>query len=123
MQKSPETGILTYEMMPVKEALNERVIIVRMAGVLFFVCLLLGMLLSVLSSKRIRKPIDLLTAQVKKIGGGDFSRNPQIETEDEIGEIGKGINHMSTKIEQLLKKNVEDEGRRKIWKLKCCRHR
>lgn len=116
--KSPETGILTYEMMPVKEALNERVIIIRLAGVLFFVCLLLGLLLSVLSSKRIRKPIDLLTAQVKKIGGGDFSRNPQLETDDEIGEIGKGINHMSGKIEQLLKKNVEDEREKKNLEIK-----
>lgn len=116
--KSPETGILTYEMMPIKEALNERAIIIRLAGVLFFVCLLLGLLLSVLSSRRIRKPIDLLTAQVKKIGGGDFSRNPQLETDDEIGEIGKGINHMSGKIEQLLKKNVEDEREKKNLEIK-----
>ena len=116
--KSPETGILVYEMMPVSEALNEKGIIIRLAGILFLVCCLIGMFLSVLFSNKIRKPIDLLTAQVKKIGGGDFSRNLQIERDDEIGEIGKGINHMSAKIEQLLKKSVEDEREKKNLEIK-----
>lgn len=116
--KSSETGILVYEMMPIKEALNEKGIMFHLAGMLFFACLLLGMLLSVLFSRRIRKPINLLTAQMKKIGNGDFSRNLQIERDDEIGEIGKGINHMSAKIEQLLKKNVEDEREKKNLEIK-----
>ena len=107
--KNGISGILTYEIMPLSRIRNERNLLRYLAVFLFLSCIIIGVTLSVVFSNRIRKPVDLLTNQVKKIGNGDFSYNPQIEREDELGEIGEGINRMSGRISQLLEKSVEDE--------------
>ena len=56
--------------------------------------------------------------QAKKIGNGDFSGNPQLESEDELGEMSRGMNRMSRKIAQLLEKSVEDEREKKNLEIK-----
>ena len=77
-----------------------------------------GILIIWLLTRRITKPIQILTRHIRKISEtNDFSSNPQIEaSQDEIGEIGKSINQMTSHIQALLeereaiyeqKKNVE----------------
>lgn len=112
------SGILVYEIMPISSIKNEKMLILNLAVFMFISCLLVGMGMSVLFSNRLRKPVALLSEQARKIGNGDFSCNPQIESEDELGEIGRGMNKMSRKIAQLLDKSVEDEREKKNLEIK-----
>lgn len=112
------SGILTCEIMPVRFIRNEKMLITCLAVFLFISCLVVGMGLAVIFSNRLRKPVALLNSQVKKIGNGDFSPNPSIESEDELGEIGRGINKMSARIANLLDKSVEDEREKKNLEIK-----
>lgn len=93
-------------------------LITCLAVFLFISCLVVGTGLAVIFSNRLRKPVALLSSQVKKIGNGDFSPNPSIESEDELGEIGRGINKMSARIANLLDKSVEDEREKKNLEIK-----
>lgn len=112
------SGILTCEIMPIRFIRNEKMLIVGLTVFLFISCLVVGTGLAVIFSNRLRKPVALLNAQVKKIGNGDFSPNPSIESEDELGEIGRGINKMSARIANLLDKSVEDEREKKNLEIK-----
>ena len=112
------SGILTCEIMPVRFISNEKMLITCLAVFLFISCLVVGTGLAVIFSNRLRKPVALLNSQVKKIGNGDFSPNPSIESEDELGEIGRGINKMSARISNLLAKSVEDEREKKNLEIK-----
>ena len=55
-------------------------------------------------STKITKPIHILTTHIRKISEtDDFSYNPAIVTSsDEIGEIGRAVNHMALHIQELL---------------------
>lgn len=112
------SGILTCEIMPIRFIRNEKTLITCLAVFLFISCLVVGTGLAVIFSNRLRKPVALLSSQVKKIGNGDFSPNPSIESEDELGEIGRGINKMSARIANLLDKSVEDEREKKNLEIK-----
>ena len=112
------SGILTCEIMPITFIRNEKMLIICLAVFLFVSCLVVGTGLAVIFSNRLRKPVTLLNSQVKKIGNGDFSPNPSIESEDELGEIGRGINKMSARIANLLDKSVEDEREKKNLEIK-----
>lgn len=96
------SGILTCEIMPIRFIRNEKTLITCLAVFLFISRLVVGTGLAVIFSNRLRKPVALLSSQVKKIGNGDFSPNPSIESEDELGEIGRGINKMSASIVKMV---------------------
>lgn len=44
-----------------------------------------------------------------RIAGGDFSRDPSVEWEHELGDIGRGINDLSENVSELMEKRLEDE--------------
>lgn len=116
--KNPINGILIFEVMPTSSIQDEKALLLYLAVFLFFSCLILGAVLSVVFSHQLKKPISRLSEQVRRIGNGDFSYNPAIESQDELGEIGEGINRMSKKISMLLEKSVEDEREKKDLEIK-----
>ena len=65
--------------------------------------------MSFLFTNAVRKPIDRLVNHVDRIAKGDFSQEESLESQDEIGLIGKAVNTMSSQIEQLMDKRLEDE--------------
>lgn len=79
---------------------------------LLLICLLILMLGSVLTiylNKMINVPIKRIRHKMRNISHGDFSRDTTIEWKNEFGEIGKGINTLSSDIIQLMDKRVSDE--------------
>ena len=44
-----------------------------------------------------------------RIAGGDFSRDPSVEWDHELGDIGRGINDLSENVSELMEKRLEDE--------------
>lgn len=83
---------------------------------IFCICLVimsLGVLLAFILNHLISKPVDKVKQKIEKISDGDFSRDPSIEWENEIGTIGKGINHLSENIVLLMEKKIADEKQKK----------
>ncbi len=96
----------------------EHIVIIQTIILLFISCLIIGLLLSILISKKINKPIARLLYSIENISNGDFTRDPKIEGNDEIGTIGKCVNKMSSQIYTLLDTRVEIEKEKKDLEIK-----
>ena len=73
------------------------------------VVLALGVALALLLHRLVATPILLLQRQIERLGSGDFTPNPELEWNNELGDIGRGINHMTQNITALMEKRIEDE--------------
>ena len=69
----------------------------------------LGLLLAYSLHRMIARPITALQNRIEKIGGGDFTADPAIEWDNELGDIGRGINQMSARVTALMDRRLEDE--------------
>ncbi len=78
-------------------------------ALLFLIILALGMLLAFLLRRVIARPVRALQEQLERIGGGDFTPNPAIEWNNEMGDIGRGINRLSRSVSALMERRLEDE--------------
>lgn len=85
---------------------------VLLAGI-FFVILLLGAFLMYYLNRIIHVPVEKIRAKINAIALGDFSREPSIEWDHELGEIGKGVNNLSSNILLLMDKRIQDEKQKK----------
>lgn len=83
--------------------------------ILFIIGLLLslGFILTYTFNRMINKPISKINKKIFEISAGDFSKNPSIESSDEIGIIGKGINILSQDVLDLIESRVADEKQKK----------
>jgi len=68
-----------------------------------------GFFISFLLGRIINKPVVRLRKKIAAISESDFSRDGGIEWNDELGDIGRGINEMSLKIVSLLENRLADE--------------
>lgn len=82
---------------------------------LFIIGLLLslGFILAYTFNRMINKPIRKINKKILEISAGDFSKNSSIESSDEIGAIGKGINILSQDVLDLIESRVADEKQKK----------
>lgn len=71
--------------------------------------LVLGGALAYLLHRMIAHPITALQNRMEKIGGGDFTADPSIEWDNELGDIGRGINKMSARVTALMDSRLEAE--------------
>ena len=97
------------EIMDMANLKNDSLMLMQTVGLIFISCVLLGISMSFLFTNAVRKPIDRLVNHVGRIAKGDFSQEESLESQDEIGLIGKAVNSMSSQIEQLMDKRLEDE--------------
>ncbi len=71
--------------------------------------LILGLILTFILKKTIANRILALNNRINKISAGDFSYDPNIEWDNELGEIGRGINNLSFGVTTLMEKRLQDE--------------
>lgn len=80
--------------------------------------LLLGVCLLILAlsiaviffmNRTISRPVALIRKKIDGIAAGDFSPDPGIESESEIGSVGKGINKLSLDVIALMESRIADE--------------
>lgn len=116
--RNPKSGILVYEILPLHRVVNNSFMILMIILLIFTSCISIGMVLSSFFTKRINEPIDKLVSHIRLLSHGDFTVDPKIESEDEIGTIGKGVNHMAAKIEELVDMKVESEKEKKNLEIK-----
>lgn len=80
---------------------------------ILFLLVGLGVGLVFYFNRTINNPITKIRKKLAAISGGDFTYDSSIEWEHELGEIGKGINHLSQDITLLMDKRIEDEKQQK----------
>lgn len=113
-QRSEKSGILIYEILPINQLNNDKEVILWTMILIFLGCIVIGLILSLIVTNQIKKPIDRLSTHIKRnIANGNFEHNREIETMDEIGEIGKAINQMSIQMEELLHFRINSEKEKK----------
>jgi len=83
--------------------------------ILLIIALLLslGTMLTYTFNRMINRPISRINKKILEISAGDFSKNTSIESSDEIGAIGKGINILSQDVLELIESRVADEKQKK----------
>ena len=83
-------------------------------GITITVCCLFTIFLS----SNLTKPLRRIMHRMECISKGNFHVEPELEGNDEIGELGKGINQLATNINQLLLKVKNDENTKKELEFK-----
>lgn len=95
---APETlSVVRYEQMNSQLAL------------MVLLAVLMGGLLTLLLHRMIGKPLKKLKERMEIISQGNFDRDPSVEWNNEIGEIGKGINDYACNMRDLMERRVSDE--------------
>ena len=57
----------------------------------------------------ITRPVEALQKRIEAVGGGDFTADPAVEWNNELGDIGRGINKLAGNVDELMTRRVEDE--------------
>jgi two-component system sensor histidine kinase YesM len=75
-------------------------------GIIF---ILLIIIVSILISKKISKPIKVLQGSMKEVQNGNFKINIKVKSSNEIGELEKDFSIMIKKIKALISQNEEKQ--------------
>lgn len=103
------SGLILCEALPLKNiSLNPNAIRATL-GLVFISSLVIGFSLSLLFTRYLTRPIMRLIEHMEVISSGDFSKNPDIESNDELGIIGRQINEMSAHVSVLMENRIRDE--------------
>ena len=103
------SGLILCEVLPLKNiALNPGAIQMTV-GLVFVSCIVIGFSLSLLFTRYLTRPIMRLIGHMEAISAGNFDRNPDIESDDELGIIGRQINEMSSHVSVLMENRIRDE--------------
>ncbi|MDR2028387.1 MAG: sensor histidine kinase [Treponema sp.] len=71
--------------------------------------LILALIITLNLDRNISRPVAQLRKKIDAISRGDFSSDPDIESDNELGQVGQGVNRMAQEITLLLDKRISDE--------------
>ncbi|MCR5717041.1 MAG: sensor histidine kinase [Lachnospiraceae bacterium] len=74
---------------------------------------LVGLALTYALHRLIGLPVQRIQRQIARVSSGDFTPDHSIERNDELGDIGRGVNTMAADIEQLMERRIFDEKEKK----------
>ena len=70
---------------------------------------LIGLAVLWILGRTINRPIRRLQDRMAAISGGDFSSDPSIEWDNELGDVGRGMNHLAQSVQGLMERRLADE--------------
>lgn len=73
----------------------------------------MGALLMYILNRMIHAPVSKIRAKMLLVAGGDFERDPSIEWNHELGDIGRGVNDLCESVLLLMQTRLEDEKQKK----------
>lgn len=103
------SGLILCEVLPLESIAFNPKATQATIGLVFLSCIIIGLSLSLLFTRYLTRPIVRLMEHMDVISSGDFSRNPAIESNDELGVIGRQINEMSSHVSALMENRIRDE--------------
>lgn len=80
--------------------------------------LIITIILSIVISSRISRPVKLLEASMKEVEKGNFNIKVDIESSNEIGELSRAFNIMTSEIKELMVQNVKEQELKRKSELK-----
>ncbi|MCX7711150.1 MAG: sensor histidine kinase [Clostridia bacterium] len=80
--------------------------------------LVLTIILSIVISSRISKPVKRLEASMKEVEKGNFNIQVDIASSNEIGELSRAFNIMTSEIKELIKQNMKEQELKRKSELK-----
>ena len=78
-------------------------------ALLVLLTLALGAFLLLTLHRLISQPLKKLQERMRVISEGNFTRDPSVEWNNEIGQIGKGINDFACNMQDMMERRVTDE--------------
>lgn len=60
----------------------------------------------------ITRPVEALQKRIETVGSGNFAPDRTVEWNNELGDIGQGINQLAENVDSLMTRRVEDERRK-----------
>jgi len=85
-----------------------------LGGIVYIPVILLFMLIF---SIRYTEPMMRMTAVMKKVERGDLTARTEIQSNDELGQLGRSLNNMIGEMQQLIDKLVKEEHEKKELEL------
>lgn len=81
-----------------------------------FVAIILGLVMAIIISRAITRPIDEMKKQTLRIARGDYSGHVHVYGNDELGQLASAVNNLSVRVEEA-QESTESERRRltQLW--------
>ncbi len=117
-ERQAVSGLIFFQVLPISDLNLDHGVIGGTIGLIFFFCFAIGLTLSWFISRQLSAPISRLKKRLEFISRGNFDPDRSIETDDEIGSIGKQINQMSNRISNLMETRVQSEKEKKDLEIK-----
>lgn len=102
-------GCYISQSISASELQGQRILFLKIIGAALVGIMAVGLLLMMLMDRMIHTPVARLRDKIQRIAQGDFSREPSIEWNHELGDIGRGINDLSESVTSLMNRRIEDE--------------
>ncbi|MFG6355586.1 MAG: sensor histidine kinase [Acetatifactor sp.] len=103
------SGCYISQSISISELQGQRILFLRIIIAALVGIMAVGVLLMMLMNRMIHTPVARLRDKIQRVSQGDFSREPSIEWNHELGDIGRGINDLSESVTQLMNRRIEDE--------------
>ncbi|MEK3865884.1 sensor histidine kinase [Paenibacillus sp. FSL H7-0716] len=104
---SNQTGLKVVSLIPRHNLIKETLPLRRLSLWIGGVCLLAAVLMAFYFSNRISRPLTELRNKMKLVQQGDFEQSLPATSRDEIGQLARGFNRMSSEIERLMSEVYE----------------
>ncbi len=101
--------LMLSQSLPTGKITFENSIYFSLIGIICIAVICFGVVLTLLLNHMFNNPVAKIKKRVETISQSDFSNDPTIEWDDELGDIGKGINRLSEQISSLLETRIADE--------------
>lgn len=107
------SGMYLSQTLSMRAITGERRLYTIILGLISVTMIAFGVIISIMLRGIITKPVLKIRRKIEAIARSDFSNDAGIEWNDELGDIGHGINDMSKKIVSLLESRLEDERKKR----------
>lgn len=96
---------------------EQKIVILRMSSAIFLGSILICFIFTMFLSSNLSKPLQKILKKMRLISRGDFQRDFSLEGDDEMGELGIGINELAGSISDLLRKVKKEEAEKRNLEL------
>ena len=114
----PNTGITFTQDLQQSLRYQNNILFLRILLILAIGTAFLAAILKHILTKMITLPLSKINIQLKKVSGGNFEQNHEIEWNNEIGNVGRGINSLAENIKTLMEHKINDEKNKRLLEYK-----
>ncbi len=111
--RGQNTGWTLAQTLPTVQMTRQNQVFAWLLAIMAGFVVLLVFLLLITVNRTVNQPIALINRRVALVSKGDFSHDPDIEWNNELGNIGRAVNRLSRDIEELIERRLEDEKAKK----------